>query len=323
MFEEGLKLLQKLTDNTKGGTKLTYPSTAKGKRIKRSRKGGQLAFALKLSCIGLSIFILYVLVSVISTISSQIRHSNQIGEGAGGIQNLTVRAALQTEKTLLLTKEKTMIQKAKTLLLGKNSVYRVEGIEDPMGKKSNMAQYNGMITVIVNVGCKLKELDIMWEPLFALQDKYKKDGLIVIAFPLDDYLKGSANMYDYELQRYMRQTFAIEKGEDGSAVEQPGKALAHYLNLKIYAIDSVENSPLYQTLSTAPDQLPDDKLDGNFNMYLVDRRGMGVKLYHSNSKQPELMTEQISKDIDALLISSPLKANKKFDEELYEPFHYF
>lgn len=323
MLEEGLQLFQKLAGNTKKGSKLTYPSTAKGKRLKKSRKGSQLAFALKLSCIGLSLFVLYVLGGIIGAISSQIRTSNSLPEGAGGIQNLTVKDALAMEKKQLLKKEKVMVQKAKTLLLGKNSVYRVDGIEDPMGKLSNMAQYNGMISVIVNVAIKKSELDPMWEQLFALQDKYKKDGVIVFAFPLDDYLTGSMNMYDYEFQRYVRQTFSLKTDTDGNAVEQPGSVLAHYLNIKVYAINSLKDSPLYQTLSTATDQLPDEKVDGNFNMYLIDRRGMGVKLYHSDVTKPEEMTTQLEHDIDALLISSPLKANKKFDEDLYVPFKYF
>mmetsp|Transcript_6819 Transcript_6819/g.12627 ORF Transcript_6819/g.12627 Transcript_6819/m.12627 type:complete len:120 (-) Transcript_6819:122-481(-) len=105
-----------------------------------------------------------------------------------------------------------------------------------------------------------------------LQEKYRKQGFSVLAFPIMDF-----------------------KQELGSNEEIENFVKEHYpqVDFPMFGLSTLHESPVYQTLFK---QVPEKRVEWNFFKYLVDGNGQVVNVY--DHKTPPLT---LSDDIERLL----------------------
>ena len=126
------------------------------------------------------------------------------------------------------------------------------------GKHENLCQYAGKVVLVVNTAsyCGYTE---QYKGLQAIYDKYRKQGLVVIGFPANDFGKQEPGS-NAEVADFCERTYQVRfpMYEKTSVLE--GRA-----------------NPLFQQLFTITGQRP----KWNFHKYLVARDGASVTSYTS------------------------------------------
>lgn len=108
--------------------------------------------------------------------------------------------------------------------------------------------------------------------LAQLQEKYKDRGFTVLAFPSNDFQQELGS--DKEIQDFVKASFP-------------------QVNFPIFARSSLASNPVYQRLER---HLPNDHVQHNFFKYLVNRKGIAVKMFHKKQNPLDLQG-----DIEVLL----------------------
>lgn len=136
------------------------------------------------------------------------------------------------------------------------SIYSLT-VKDIHGKDTPLAQYNGFVSLVVNVASEWGKTDITYEQLSTLQHKYGGEGFIVLAFPSNDF-----------------------RQETGTNEEIEAFVNSHFPNcgFPLFAKSRLHENKVYQYLSEH-DKVQGKQVKGNFNKYLVDRKGMAVSLH--------------------------------------------
>lgn len=127
-------------------------------------------------------------------------------------------------------------------------------VPDIHGTPTSLRQYEGFVTLVVNVACAWGKTDISYRQLSDLQHKYGNRQFAVLAFPSDDFHQ-----------------------ERGSNEEIDAFVNLHYpdYGFQLFAKSALKNNVVYQTLRTHVQ----GKVRGNFCKYLVNRKGKAVALY--------------------------------------------
>ena len=107
--------------------------------------------------------------------------------------------------------------------------------------------------------------------LAELQEKFKDRGFTVLAFPSDDFHQELGS--DQEIQNYVKENFP-------------------QVDFPIFAKSSLASNPVYQKLER---QLPNDNVQHNFFKYLVNRKGIAVKMFHK--KQDPLSIQETIEEL--------------------------
>lgn len=143
------------------------------------------------------------------------------------------------------------------------------------GKPENLCQYAGKVVLVVNTAsyCGYTE---QYKGLQAIYDKYRKQGLVVIGFPVNDFGKQEPGS-NAEVADFCERTYKVRfpMYEKTSVLE--GQA-----------------NPLFQQLFTITGQRP----KWNFHKYLVARDGTSVMSY-SSQVAPE--SNELLSQIEKLL----------------------
>ena len=144
-------------------------------------------------------------------------------------------------------------------------------LKDIDGKDTSLNAYKGKVLLIVNVASKCGNTP-QYEALEAAYKKYKKDGLVVLGFPCNDFMgqePGSAE----EIK-----TFCTTK----YSVDFPLFAKLH--------VKGPEQHPLYTALTGKDSQFPGD-IDWNFAKFLVGRDGKVITRFKARVKpdSPEVV----------------------------------
>ena len=136
-------------------------------------------------------------------------------------------------------------------------------------------EYQGKVLLIVNTASKCG-YTYQYEGLEELYSRYKKQGLVVVGFPSNDFANQEPGD-EKQIQEFCRLTFGVK--------------------FPMYAKTTVKRGtedPLYQGLAKITGEYP----QWNFHKYLLDRKGNVVSSYNSKS---EPLGASIVKDIEQLL----------------------
>lgn len=141
------------------------------------------------------------------------------------------------------------------------------------GREISMSDYKGKVVLIVNTASKCG-FTPQYEGLEALNLKYKDKGLVILGFPCNQFLKQEPGTSE-EIEQFCKINYGV----------------SFQLFEKIN-VNGPNTHPVYLFLKNA---LP-GKITWNFNKFLLDRNGVPVKRYPSQTTPKEL-----EKDIEELL----------------------
>ena len=183
----------------------------------------------------------------------------------------------------------------------KQSIYDFS-VKDIEGKEVSMSQYKGKVLLIVNVASKCG-LTPQYEGLEALYQKYKDQGLEILAFPCNQFLGQEPGTND-EIQSFCSLTYNVTfplfdkidvNGENESPLYTYLKAQAPFAG---YPEGTEEFGDMlthiHQKTGTRFDQ--GDAIKWNFGKFLVSKDGKTIIRF-----EPMVSPDMMEQDIEKML----------------------
>lgn len=159
--------------------------------------------------------------------------------------------------------------------LGAKNVYDFK-MKDINGTSVSLSEYTGKVILIVNVASKCGYTN-QYEGLQALYQKYKDQGLVILGFPCNQFLKQEPGS-DQEIAQFCKLKYDVSFPMF-SKIEVNGNGA----------------SPLYKYLKNKQKgNSKDGKIEWNFTKFLIDRSGEPIARFSSKVK-PEQLEEDIIK----------------------------
>ena len=148
------------------------------------------------------------------------------------------------------------------------------------GESVDLHDYEGKVVLIVNVASKCGHTP-QYEGLQALYEKYQDKGLVVLAFPCNQF-GGQEPGSESEIAQFCKANYGVTFPMF-SKVDVNGK----------------NADPLFKDLTAkAAQPAGDGKVSWNFEKFLVDREGNLVGRYKSKTKP---MSDELTAEIEKLL----------------------
>lgn len=147
-------------------------------------------------------------------------------------------------------------------------------INTSQGKQLSFSDYKGKVVLIVNTATKCG-LTPQFTGLEALHQQYKDNGLVVLGFPCDQFLKQEPL-----------------SNEEMAASCLLNHGVTFQLTEKIYVNGSATH-PIYKWLKSKQKGLFGKRISWNFTKFLIDKQGNVVKRF-SPSTKPEKIEQFIS-----------------------------
>ncbi|MEO8376081.1 MAG: glutathione peroxidase [Candidatus Sumerlaeota bacterium] len=151
---------------------------------------------------------------------------------------------------------------------------------DAKGTTETLTQYKGQVIMVVNVASKCGYTP-QYTELEQLYEKYRDKGLVIVAFPSNDY-GGQEPGSNEDIQMFC-------KGKYNVTFPVKGKMPTR----------NDDKSPLYQAL-TGPDSPYPGAIGWNFEKFIIDRQGKIVSRFKSKvtPMSPEVIAS-VEKALDA------------------------
>nr|ADI58546.1 glutathione peroxidase 2 [Brassica napus] len=151
-------------------------------------------------------------------------------------------------------------------------------VKDIEGKDVSLSQFKGKTLLIVNVASKCGLTDANYKELNVLYDKYKDQGLEILAFPCNQFL-GQEPGNNEEIQQTVCTKFKAE-----------------FSIFDKVDVNGKNTAPLYKYLKAEKGGLLIDAIKWNFTKFLVSPDGKVSQRY-----SPRTSPLQFEKDIQTLL----------------------
>ena len=173
-------------------------------------------------------------------------------------------------------------------------------VKDIDGKEVSMSQYKGKVLLIVNVASKCG-LTPQYEGLEALYQKYKDQGLEILAFPCNQFLGQEPGTND-EIQSFCSLTYNVTfpifdkidvNGENESPLYTYLKAQAPFAGYPEGTEEFGDMlTQIHHTTGTGFEQ--GDAIKWNFGKFLVSRDGKTIIRFEP-MVSPDMMEDDIEK----------------------------
>jgi glutathione peroxidase len=155
------------------------------------------------------------------------------------------------------------------------SIYDFE-VTNIDGKNISIGKYKGKVLLIVNVASDCG-LTYQYEGLEKLYQKYKKQGLMVLGFPCNQFNNQESGS-DKEIKQFCKSKYNV-----------------HFDMFSKLEVNGVDADPLYKYLKSKKGGfLGFNSVKWNFTKFLVDREGNVIKRY-SPSTNPFKLEKEIEK----------------------------
>lgn len=132
------------------------------------------------------------------------------------------------------------------------------------GKEQTLADYEGKVVLIVNTASKCG-LTPQYEALESIFDKYKEQGLVVLAFPCNDFGKQEPGSHE-EIAEFCKVKFDVSF---------PLMAKLH--------VKGKEQHPLYTKLTGEGGAFPGN-VKWNFGKFLINKKGEAIARFEPRQK---------------------------------------
>ena len=138
-------------------------------------------------------------------------------------------------------------------------------VEDIDGKTVDLASFKGKKVMIVNTASKCG-LTPQFEELEKLYNLYKASGFVVIGFPTNDFMSQDPGSNE-EIKAFCTKNYGVS-----------------FPMMAKIKVKGDEKHPLYQFLTQKEKNgLEDNKVQWNFQKYLIDESGKLVKVIRPNT----------------------------------------
>lgn len=194
-----------------------------------------------------------LLVIFVPALLAQVNHTNHLAGSTA--QNGSMNTAVSESQPI---EEKKMVSKD---VLG----YKMEMID---GTKQSLEAYRGSVVLMVNVASACG-LTPQYEGLEAMYRKHKKDGLVIIGFPANDFGAQEPGTNE-EIAEFCSGKYDVTF---------PMAAKIHVKGDKVH--------PLYKQLAAQPEPIGGEP-EWNFAKFLVNRRGEVVSRFPSRTTPTDL-----------------------------------
>ena len=143
------------------------------------------------------------------------------------------------------------------------------------GKKVKMSDFKGKVVVVVNTASKCG-----FTPQFAgleeLYEKYKKDGLVIVGFPSNQFNSQDPGS-NKEILEFCQANYGVT-----------------FPMFEKIEVNGTDTNPIYVYLkNNVPNTEPDD-IKWNFTKFLIGKDGKPVKRYESKVKPSEMEVDILS-----------------------------
>lgn len=161
-----------------------------------------------------------------------------------------------------------------------NSIYDFT-VKDIHGNDVSLGDYKGKVLLIVNVASKCGLTNSNYKELNILYEKYKNQGLEILAFPCNQFGWQEPGSNE-EIKEHVCSTFKAE-----------------FPLFQKIQVNGPNTAPLYEFLKSKKAGVLVDEIKWNFAKFLIDRQGNVVERY-----APTTFPLQIESEIQNLLGSS-------------------
>lgn len=163
-----------------------------------------------------------------------------------------------------------------------NSIYQIT-TKTISGEEQSLSDYKGKVLLIVNTASKCGFTG-QYDGLQKLYEKYEPQGLVVLGFPSNDFLRQEPGSNE-EIQSFCRLNYGVT-----------------FPMFDKVSVKGKEQHPLYSFL-TSKQTNPEfsGKISWNFNKFLIGRDGKIVNRFGSRVEpESKEMTEAIEKELATL-----------------------
>ncbi|KAL8543689.1 hypothetical protein ACS0TY_004309 [Phlomoides rotata] len=151
-------------------------------------------------------------------------------------------------------------------------------VKDAKGNDVNLGVYKGKVLLIVNVASQCGLTNSNYTELTQLYDKYKDQGLEILAFPCNQFGSEEPGTNE-EIQNFVCTRFKAE-----------------YPVFDKVEVNGANTAPVYKYMKSLKGGLFGENIKWNFSKFLVDKEGQVVDRY-----APTTSPLSIEKDIKKLL----------------------
>lgn len=134
-------------------------------------------------------------------------------------------------------------------------------VKDSRGKDVDLSEYKGKVLLVVNVASKCGFTDTNYTQLTELHNKYKDQGLEILAFPCNQFLKQepgtSQEAQEFACTRYK----------------------AEYPIFQKVRVNGPDTAPVYKFLKASKSGFLGSRIKWNFTKFLVDKEGHAISRY--------------------------------------------
>lgn len=173
--------------------------------------------------------------------------------------------------------------------------------KDINGKEVSLSEYRNKAILIVNIASKCGFTPQL-EDLQKIYEKYKEQGLEIIAFPCNQFLEQSPES-NSDLNGFCKRNYGVtfKLSEKVDVRGENSHPLFNYLTEKCpfrgFNKENATEKMLYSiTEEKYPEYLAGDSIKWNFTKFLIDKNGSVVKRY-----EPSITPLDMIEDIEKVL----------------------
>uniref|UniRef100_A0A2P2K759 Glutathione peroxidase n=1 Tax=Rhizophora mucronata TaxID=61149 RepID=A0A2P2K759_RHIMU len=138
-------------------------------------------------------------------------------------------------------------------------------VKDSRGRDVDLGNYKGKVLLVVNVASKCGFTDSNYTELTDLYNKYKDEGLEILAFPCNQFL------YQEPGTSEEAREFACTRYK------------AEYPIFQKVRVNGPETAPIYKFLKASKSGFLGSRIKWNFTKFLVDKEGHVLHRYGSTT----------------------------------------
>ncbi|GAB4829779.1 Phospholipid hydroperoxide glutathione peroxidase, mitochondrial [Ancistrocladus abbreviatus] len=134
-------------------------------------------------------------------------------------------------------------------------------VKNSRGEDVDLSIYKGKVLLVVNVASKCGFTDVNYTQLTELYQKYKDEGLEILAFPCNQFLKQEPGTSKEAEQ------FACSRYK------------AEYPIFQKVRVNGAQTAPIYKFLKTSKGGIFSNAVKWNFTKFLIDKEGHVIGRY--------------------------------------------